>query len=421
MTELKQVTLDLSESRIKLNELGKNPNPTDEQVTEMTEAGKKHTILEKRFQVLTLADEARNPHADDPDKNFAAEIRLADYLPAFDKSKGGKVEDRAREFSQEKGIGLHSAHGEGVTIPWEALAPRGREPEQRAVVAGPDGGTMYEDILYRIFKESPLGFLGVRMLNVTEGSVGIPVHATGATADVKGTGQATASAQDATFTVNTLEPDSRVSANYLIDIGDTIRVPDLESSLTGDLTMAIGDKMTDLVINGSGAELVSGEHQPTGFLATYATADEADVDTFASFVKKIGAQIDGLYAYSPSDLRALIHPSAMNKMIETLAKQYAADPGSSQSVYMHLMELLGSGMVRASGFLPIAANVGPGLIRLGTRMDCSTMAIFGGGMDLIRDIYTEVKKGQINLTALVYMDFVVTRSAGYKEISLKLA
>lgn len=419
MTDIKQLQLEKEEIAIRLNELGAIEKQTPEQTTEMGELQKRGIEVGKRYKALLVAEGLRSDNANDPDKKFAAEIRLRDFLPAL--KSGGKVEDRAREFAEEKKINLHPDSGDGVRVPWEALVPRGREPEKRAVVAGPEGGTMYEDILYRIFKESPLGFLGVRMLNVNSGSVGVPVFATGATAEVKGTDQATATAQDSTFSVHTLEPDSRVTANYVMDLGDVIRVPDLESSLAGDLTMGISDKMVDLVINGDGSELVSGENQPTGFLSSYTVTAETTTDTFATYVTKLAAQVDGLYAYSPSDIRALVSPNALNKMVSLLAKQYSADPGSSESVYQHLMQVLGSGMLKASAFLPVAANVGSSIVRLGTRMDCSTMAVFGGGLDLVRDIYSGAKKGQVSLTALVYMDFVITRSAGYKEVSIKTA
>ena len=65
----------------------------------------------------------------------------------------------------------------------------------------------------------------------------------------------------------------------------------------------------------------------------------------------------------------------------------------------------------------VAANVQPGIVRLGMRPMCAVSVVWGG-VTLIRDIYSGAASGEIVVTALQLIgDVHVLRDGSFAEVS----
>ena len=164
-------------------------------------------------------------------------------------------------------------------------------------------------------------------------------------------------------------------------------MPSIEDSLGGAIGEAIAVATDKQVMtgDGSGADL-------TGLfdIATDVAID-GTAETYASGVARFAALVDGRYAHSMADLRAVIGT-------DTYAA-YAAlfRNGSDGNLFDYLMVKLGGLFV--STHVPSKSGMGQKGIVTRTRGSQIAEVPVWSGLTLIRDQYTDAAKGQITVTA----------------------
>ena len=263
--------------------------------------------------------------------------------------------------------------------------------------------SMQDPVIQDVFAASTAAFLMTRFSSAPVGdALELVLTSTGAgiTAD------RTARTAAGSLAARTLSPKA-VRAVYDINKTDLQRFRGLESSLRADLPRAINDVIDANVLNGtdfSGSILAR---------TTNPTDPSADV-TFGSGIASLAAAIDGKHARTLKEVKLVVNPHTLATMYSLLA--------SNTAVTLPDYFMMHSGGVMTTSNMPvtssrinkaIACKTGPGVQYNGIAK------MWGGGIQVIRDEYSEAPKNQLIVTANVYADYDVVRPAGYLQIEFR--
>ncbi|SFN36137.1 phage major capsid protein, HK97 family, partial [Thioclava dalianensis] len=175
----------------------------------------------------------------------------------------------------------------------------------------------------------------------------------------------------------------------------------LETAIRRDLSAAIGSTLDAAVFTGTGAD-----GEPLGIIpgaASYGitSTDVGAAATWAAIRDEVIAFLQGNTASSPSDVRIAFGPTVWGDLDDALISGTAV-----------------SELDRMSRQIPAAnqalANVlDPATAVLATSAGGISPAFVGiwGGVDLIRDPYSDAQSGGLRLTGLVTADVTVARGA----------
>lgn len=325
---------------------------------------------------------------------------------------GRDVDGREREYRQSI-LGDFDRAG---LVPLDMLDVRDEEERADAVTSTANitpavtTGTR-APMLHRIFERTIARRFGITMSAVAIGTASYPYMTAGTDAEQKSPSTAV-DAGAATFAMETLSP-RRLTARYLFQVEDTVRLPMLEETLRRDLRLAMSDKMDDQVVNGNGtAPNVAGLlHELTDPVA--ATA----VVTFESAIQVFTALVDAKHSYSMMDQVAMIGVDTYKK----LANEFLASTDTSTSLdYLsnHLGDLFTSARLAAQD---AGTKIQQGLVALNGVPGRNAVCPVWRAFELIRDPYSDAASGQIALTAYLLWNFKVVREEAYKQINFKLA
>ena len=298
-------------------------------------------------------------------------------------------------------------------VPMEMLLPPGHRQEYRADTAtdlsAVTGPTQTRNIIARIFQNTVADFLGVSMPAVGAGTASFPVLTGGTAAEMKAAGAAVDAAA-ATVSVTGVDP-GRLTARYKWRLEDTVKFPDLEEALRRDIRAAMREELDDQVLNGDGVA-----PNRTGFMAELtAPANPSAVVDWAGFSSTMDAEIDGLYATAPGQLRMLIGKATYQKAASTYQSN------TTVSAYDYASGRFGG--LRMTNKLAVpASNVQQALLakNLPDGRETATAPMWRA-MEMIRDPYTSAASGEIAMTAVTLFGFKVIREAAFKIIKYKLA
>ena len=403
MTELQKAQLAVSEARAALLAL---PDEAGAEDIEPREKALKDAEARHRRAIL-LADEGERK-GEEERAPLAARVEVREYLS---EALGGQpAQGASRELREELKL-------DAGTIPWAALLPRGGEggAEKRADVAtqAPSTvGMMQQSVVARVFSRSVSRFLGVEMPTVGVGEQAYPILSGGAAAEVKAKG-AGKDATAATFTVVTATP-KRATARYVFRVEDVARFQMLEDALRADLRIAIQDKLDDIVVNGTGTA-----PEPRGLLVRLddPTPAPAAVVTAAELIGAQAGSVDGKFAANLMDTRQVLGVASFGKA----ATLSAWGDGSNGSAADYLA-------ARSGGLLTTARIPAPDA---STKVQSAIVHLIGGvnrahmpiweGLRIIRDEVTKAEAGEIAITALALMDFIVTDVTPWKQVDYKTA
>ena len=290
-------------------------------------------------------------------------------------------------------------------IPHELFEPR-EAKEKRAATGAPATGTQVNEqpVQPYIYKEGVAGFLGIDMPQVGGGTASHPVLTTGTPAGMKAKGAA-ADETEAAFTISTSTP-KRVTGSFRVRVEDMALFPQLEDSLRRDIPMSLANAVEKQLLNGSGVApningLLKRLTDPT---------PAATKDLPGTYVGTVAGSLDGVHGYTLGDLRTL----AGKATYQAMASGYFDNTAVSVASYLDNA----TAGVRMSDRIPaVAANVQPGIVRLGMRPMCAVSVVWGG-VTLIRDIYSGAASGEIVVTALQLIgDVHVLRVGSFAEVS----
>ena len=369
--------------------------------------------IEYRAALLLESEEdAKAGKVADPDaeererRKLVSEARVTDII--FE-----AVEDRAATGkTAEARAALLGDRAKERMLPFEFLLPvtEERADAHTPVAAAAESTGTEGSVLERVFTRSVAGRLLVSMPAVAVGEATYPVMTSGTVAGQRNPG-AVIDAEAGAFTGFSLDP-IRLTARYLFRVEDTYRLRNFESILRRDLAAVMSDQMDNQVINGDGVA-----PNVNGFLNELPDAAVASAtSTFAAWLGEFTGLVDGLNAYTMSDVRAVIGSDSYGNG-ETLYKSAQ----SSETVIEMLQRRTGG--LSVSSRIPAAGGnkKQDNIAALTSYPGRNAVAPVWQSMEVIRDPYTGAAHGQVALTAIMLWNFKILRETGFGLFQIQKA
>lgn len=396
-----------SEIRQALAELVGKDTPTEDETRQMQTLDTEYRSNETRYRAALIAEDEERREAG-ADLETRSEQEWADLMAGFEVRQVAAFFDEGREFSGQTAeivTELRSAGGyRGVPVPLEALETR------NTVSGGTPDPTVTRPIIDRLFAESVAGRIGAQMISIPQGSTEWPVTTSGIAAgwqDGEGANVPTAAAF--TTTDKALAPDNtfgvqaRITRKALKQTG-----AGLEQAIRRDVANAIRTGLDRAITLGTGSD-----GQPLGVMTgagTYgitSTAIDAAA-SWAAFREAVVRFLNANAAGSPGAVRMLIRPEVWAALDDTLITDTAVSEWDrlTRNIPTGNIAMTSNALADPDGS-PAATDA-----LLTTNAGGVPPAFVGmwGGVDMIRDPYTDAQSGGLRLTALVTADVTVSRA-----------
>ena len=332
-------------------------------------------------------------------RSILGKTGLADFLAA---AAGGRaVSGAAAEYAAACGT------ADTGRIPLAIF--RDRAPETRAITPGPAVDAPPQPTVPYVFERSAAMALGVMMPTVPPGQVQIPRVSTAPPADTLAK-DASAPSTAAAVTLDTRSP-VRIAGQFEVRVEDLAVFPQLEDALSESIRGALSNELDEETFNAPTAGLNGLFTQAAN--VTAASAEE----TFATGVARFAALVDGRYAYSLADVRAVIG----SKTFAKYASLFEANGGNDGSLYDYLMTRLGG--IRVSDRVPaVASDAQKGIVVLTAAAEAVKCYVWNA-LEIVRDPYSNAGEGKVTLTAtaLVSPLYIPHTTSQVKEIHPKLS
>jgi len=412
MLESTKIQKRQSEIRQKLSELAAKEQPSEDETRQMDELDREYRSNESRYRAALVAEDTERRQA-------GAELETregqewADLINQFEVrqavlhlDEGKQLFGATAEVVQE----LRNKGGyRGIPVPYEALEQRAGETTAGSV---PDPRET-RPIIDRLFPQSVAGQMGAEMVNVPSGELEYPVTSSSVSAGwaASETGDVSGPTQYTT-TDRPLKPDHNLGVQMKLTRRAQKSASGLEQAVRRDMRAAIQAEMDKAVFLGTGAD-----GQPLGVIAgasTYGVNKKA-VDAAATWGAFRGAVTNFLTnnaAGGPGAVRVLIRPEIWDAMEGTVF-----DSGSGVTEWDRMVKNIAAGNISMSANA-LAAPVDDGSGNMESKSLLTTTVggqapIFvasWGGIDLIRDPYSNAASGGVLLTGLVTIDVTVSRT-----------
>ena len=427
MTNTQRLTIRASEIRQRLNTIaGLDGDALTEEIrAESDKLGDEYRDVETKLRAAVASDpdpgETRTAVLpEDSEAREKRELRgkvsLSDYIgAAVAHGDAGTAEGEAREYAAAEGCpGMVPITMLGATAEQRA-ARHAAGVEHRNVTPAPgdsDVPSMHAPIVPAVFDRSVAQFLGIEMPTAQTGIQSYPVLGTSVTAGMA-TEDAAAVQTAGSFDVTDADP-RRLAGSFLIRKEDIAKLPNLEPALRENLSMVLSDEADKQFVSGNGtAPNLNGILQQL----TDPSTPAAGAETFARYQTALSSHIDGLWATTPADIRMLVGPDTIRHMLQT----YRANEDAT-TAYQLAMALYGG--VRATRrIVDPASNIQQAIVRrMNPAGDRVAVAPVWMGMEVIRDIYTKAREGQVQITGTVLVGGVVLlRKSAFVQDSFRVA
>lgn len=407
MTALQRAQLRQSEIRSKIAaELDKEDGERDHGELESLTQQAKNVEVELRAALVAegengLPEDEEVPRGED-DKllELRERIDFGRYLEAAVDGRG--VRDGAElEYNQE--VGLKDDY-----FPLELLA---EDVELRTKRDG-DAMTTQASWIDRVFASTAAARLGISMRSVNPGVASYPLTTAGGGPAQRGRGEAVAESTF-TFTVDEMKP-TRSSVHMKYTVEDAARVPGLADAIMRDMRMSMTEGIDRKIFLGD-----SGANENTADITGLQTAGiteftlkQADKVKGDKVLEAYAGLIDGLYATSIGDLRIVNSVGTTRLWLSTI--QNAAAENQTLSAF-----LMANGVSYGTreGIDTATANGDfGGYVGLRRGQSGTAIAAVWRGAQLIRDIYSGAKKGEVELVLHYLWNFKVIRTANYRRM-----
>lgn len=405
-----------SEIRQSLAGLVGKDAPAEDEVRQLNELDNEYRSNETRYRAALIVEneerqEAKGELETRSDREYAdliGKFEMRQVALALD--EGRPLDGATAEIVQE----MRSKGGyRGVPVPWQALEVRAGE----TIASGTPDPIQTRPIIDRLFPDSVAARMGAQMINIDSGAVEWPVvtssvtagWADGETANVSGP-SVFATTDRALKPEHNLGIQMRITRKALKQSGDA-----LEQAVRRDMNGAIAVELDKAIFLGTGAN-----GQPLGVItgaATYGitSTDAAAMATWSALRAAVVRFMTGNAAGSPGAVRSLIRPELWALLDDTLIG------GTAVSEWDRLLKNIPAGNIAMSANALAAPSGTP----LETQALLTTAAggvapIFvgtWGGVDLIRDPYSDAQSGGLRLTALTTVDVTVARPAQLQLIT----
>ena len=386
MTASQRLQISQSEKRSKINALLQLDELTEEQRGELSTltTAIQEGEVELRAALIASPDQEEVVTKTDPEEREKAGLRSRAKVGAF----------VAAALNSQAVSGVEAEFAASVDCGSLGMIPisifdRDR-PEVRAVTPGVDAQNTANPTAPYVFERSiAASVLGIQFPTVPAGVANYPVITTAPPSGaVAKDGGAVATA--AAVRLDSRSP-KRISGQFQVRIEDLGTMPSLENDLRQSLMMSASNAIDEQVIAGNGTA-----PNLTGLFKLAADVAIAGAkETFGTGVSRFASIVDGQFATSLKNLRAIIGSDTFGLYSSLFAGN------GSMSLADYLMQSLGGFAV--SNRVPATASSGQkGLVIL-TGGDGPMRVPVWSNLELIVDPYTNAGKGQrtITVTTLV--------------------
>ncbi|MFZ5693303.1 MAG: phage major capsid protein [Pseudomonadota bacterium] len=293
----------------------------------------------------------------------------------------------------------------GIPVPWQALEKRAGE----TIASGVYSPTKTMPVIDRIFADAAFSRMGVAAINIDSGSQEWPITSSSVTAGWQTT-ETGAVAGPTVYTTaersvapnNTLGIQMKITRRALKQSG-----AGLEQAVRRDMQGCIAVELDRAVFRGAG-----GSGEPAGLLVGSYGITSTAVNAAASWGAFRSAVVRFMVANSangPGDVRLLVRPEVYDQMDGIIF-----DEGSGVTEWDRLTRnvpnvVMSSNALAAPGGSPDLGNTTALLTVVKNGVAPAYLATFGG-IDVVRDVYSDAASGGLRLTALVTADVTATRA-----------
>ena len=381
-----------------------------------------------RLRALTAiegppADPGAGRRADDPPPVVRGEhaqlvdrSRLSTFVRAASRGEQIPANTPEHELLDADGVTL----SEGVVIPHRLMVDdpalrRADVATTSTVQDGPLGQFPWGDVIYNTRVTE---MLGISRFAVDYGRRETVLLSTGATASMVAEGAARDSTA-AAFTVQAMDPHRLQARFTLTDEAMLSAGPMLESSLRRNLQAAIADRLEEqlLVGDGSGANLGGFLDDSSGLTVV---PDPTSVVNFSTGANLSADLVDGRHASRSRDVAVALPVGVQILLARTYPANTAGTTLYDATAAGDILERR-SRDVRVSAHLPNTAAIRTGLARRGMDPLAAVLAIWGGGLSILRDPYTDASEAKTHLTARLYVDFAIPRPQAFARVPVKVS
>lgn len=419
MLESVKIQRRQSEIRQALAELVGKDSPTEDETRSMEAMDVEYRQNEIRYRAALIAeDEERRDARDELETRGGKEwdelvgkfeLRQVALLLDEGKALDGATAEIVQEMRSQGGY-------RGVPVPWAALELRAGE----TVASGTPDPVQTRPIIDRLFPGSVAARMGAQMINIDHGEVEWPVTTSSVTAGWAD-GELASVAGPTTYatTDKALAPDHnlgitmKISRKSLKQSGAA-----LEQAVRRDMNGTIAAELDKAIFRGTGANgqplgIITGSSSggSTGHnIVSVAVAAPAD---WAAFRTAVVAFMTGNAASGPGDVRALIRPELWAWLDGLLIEGTAVSEFDRMAKHMPNITQTANALAAPAGDPSACTAV------LTTSAGGVAPIFVGawGGVDLIRDPFSDAPSGGLRLTALTTIDIAVARPAQLRVLT----
>ena len=405
-----KLTIRLSEIRESLNTLLQTPERTAEQQDEMAKLTKEVGAKEPELRAaLTAEGVTEHRTVADPETRERLELRSKSRIGAFVAAAINKqpVAGAEAEYAAAEG---GSALGMIPLAIFDRNRPEVRGGlELRAVTPGVDAQNTAQPTAPFIFERSVASsVLGLQFPVVGPGVANYPVITTGVPAG------AVAKGGDAVVTAAAVRLDTRspkrIAGQFEIRVEDLAVMPSLEDDLGASLMGAASNAVDEQVISGDN----SAPNLNGLFKQATDVAISAATETFSTGVARFAKLVDGQYANSLADVRAVIGSDTFGLFAGLFS------PGDA-SLFDYLRDRMG-GLAVSNRVPAKAANGQKGIAVLTAGVAPMRVPVWSN-LEIVVDPYQHAGKGirVVTITTLVGDPHLPYGTATVKEVHPKIS
>jgi HK97 family phage major capsid protein len=387
-----------SEIRQKLSELVGKEKPSEDETRSMDEMDREYRANETRYRAALVAEDTERREAG-ADLETRDSKEWADMLGRFEVRQVAMALDHGHQIDGETGeiVSEMRSKGQyqGIPMPLEALEVR------ETVSTGVVDPKATRGIFDRLFPTSVAARLGVASVSIPFGSVEYPVATQGAVAGWAATEGGDVPAATAFQTTETvLSPDHTLGAHMRISRKALKQTGGLEEAIRRDMAAAIGAELDRAILVGDGlggalTGLVGLASGAGVWAATWAIV-RAEIVTF----------MEANAISDPASVRMAITPAMWSALDDAIW-----DAGSGITEWQRL--------TGGAGAPVLATQLSANTALLAVTAGGLAPAYLGlwGGVDVIRDPYSDATSGGLRITGLLTADLAVPRAVQLRKLA----
>jgi HK97 family phage major capsid protein len=386
-----------SEIRQALAGLAGAESLTDETRSKMDTLDREYQDNERRYRAALIAEDQERREAG-ADLETRAGRQWADLVGAFEVRQivaaldhGHQITGQTAEVVSE--MRTRGAY-RGIPVPLEALEVR------NTVSADLVDPKATRGIFDRLFPASVASRLGVESVSIPSGSVEYPIATAGATAGWAATEGANVPNPTAFQTTEVmLRPDHTLGVTMRLTRKAVKQTAGLEEAVRRDMAAAVGAELDRAILIGSGTA-----GQPAGLLGL-ATGTGNWAATWAAVRAEIVAFMEANAVSDPRAVRMAITPTMWGDLDDAIF-----DAGSGITEWQRLTGGMGAPVLSTQ--LPADTAL---LTVTAGGLSPAYLGIWGG-LDMIRDPYSDAQSGGLRLTGLLTVDLAVPRAIQLRKL-----